>query len=220
MVPSNDCKKWLIVYSQQQLLIFCFSQKKMHSGPPTSGGQFCCCSSSWRETKNNKLCVSLSPSWETVDTKCSPWQNAHAFTDVCWACYVQTAAVPNTVMSPIYWAIWKKIIMFHKSMLKRQTKHLNVDAKKEGAYKIASRFEAVHLISWFMALIDGTNILPPWHGYMNFESRKGWPSFVLQAVVNNELARHFITSWLSFFFIWISLNICSLKSTEGIGASH
>lgn len=68
--------------------------------------------------------------------------------------------------------------------------------EKEGAHKIARRFEAVHLISRFMALIDGTDILPPWHGYMNFDSRKGWPSFVLQAAVNNKLARHFVTSWL------------------------
>lgn len=135
------------------------------------------------------------------------------------AVYKHSSCARYSYVSNLFGNLKKKKIMFHKSMLKRQTKHLNVDAKKEGAYKIARRFEAVHLISRFMALIDGTNILPPWHGYMNFESRKGWPSFVLQAVVNNELARHFITSWLFRQFEFHSTYAVS-NQLKGSGASH
>ncbi|XP_063050299.1 uncharacterized protein LOC134445145 [Engraulis encrasicolus] len=58
----------------------------------------------------------------------------------------------------------------------------------EEASEIARRFEAAYHIPQIMGLIDGTHIpiLPPSDGYRDFVNRKGWPSYVLQAVVDDR----------------------------------
>ncbi|KAK7925645.1 hypothetical protein WMY93_007955 [Mugilogobius chulae] len=58
----------------------------------------------------------------------------------------------------------------------------------EEAAEIARRFEASHHIPQIMGLIDGTHIpiLPPSDGYKDFVNRKGWPSYILQAVVDDR----------------------------------
>ncbi|KAL2099810.1 hypothetical protein ACEWY4_004204 [Coilia grayii] len=50
------------------------------------------------------------------------------------------------------------------------------------------RFEALYHIPQVTGLIDGTHIpiLPPSDGYRDFINRKGWPSYVLQAVVDDR----------------------------------
>uniref|UniRef100_A0A1A8JZG9 DDE Tnp4 domain-containing protein n=1 Tax=Nothobranchius kuhntae TaxID=321403 RepID=A0A1A8JZG9_NOTKU len=60
---------------------------------------------------------------------------------------------------------------------------------KEEAKEIARRFEASHHIPQITGLIDGTHIpiLPPSNGYKDFVNRKGWPSYLLQAVVDDKI---------------------------------
>uniref|UniRef100_A0A672YWA1 DDE Tnp4 domain-containing protein n=1 Tax=Sphaeramia orbicularis TaxID=375764 RepID=A0A672YWA1_9TELE len=59
---------------------------------------------------------------------------------------------------------------------------------EEEAVDISRRFKASHYIPQIFGLIDGTHIpiLPPSYGYQDFVNRKGWPSYVLQAVVDDR----------------------------------
>ncbi|KYM98112.1 Putative nuclease HARBI1 [Cyphomyrmex costatus] len=54
--------------------------------------------------------------------------------------------------------------------------------------KIAINFEMISHIPQIFGCIDGTHIpiLAPSEGYRDFVNRKGWPSYVLQAVVDNK----------------------------------
>ncbi|XP_071371667.1 uncharacterized protein [Centroberyx affinis] len=58
----------------------------------------------------------------------------------------------------------------------------------EEACAIARRFEMANNIPQIIGCIDGTHIpvLPPSDGYRDFVNRKGWPSYVLQAVVEDR----------------------------------
>lgn len=82
----------------------------------------------------------------------------------------------------------KFVYMFCKSMVKGPIKQLNGVPLEEEALDIASKFEATHNIPNVMGIIDGTHIpiLPPSDGYKDFVNRKGWPSYVLQAVVDHK----------------------------------
>uniref|UniRef100_A0A671XEC2 DDE Tnp4 domain-containing protein n=1 Tax=Sparus aurata TaxID=8175 RepID=A0A671XEC2_SPAAU len=57
----------------------------------------------------------------------------------------------------------------------------------EEAISIARRFEQKFHIPQIIGCIDATHIpvLPPSDGYKDFANRKGWPSYVLQAVVDD-----------------------------------
>jgi len=54
---------------------------------------------------------------------------------------------------------------------------------------ISAAYEARTNIPQIIGAIDGTHIpiLPPADGYKDYVNRKGWPSVVLQAVVDNNL---------------------------------
>lgn len=56
------------------------------------------------------------------------------------------------------------------------------------AITISSHFEQRSKIPNIIGFIDGTHIpiLPPSKGYRDFVNRKGWPSLILQAVVDAE----------------------------------
>ncbi|XP_039311912.1 protein ALP1-like isoform X1 [Solenopsis invicta] len=55
-------------------------------------------------------------------------------------------------------------------------------------HKIAADFEKKTHIPQLIGAIDGTHIpiLPPSDGYRDFINRKGWPSMILQVVVDNK----------------------------------
>ncbi|KAJ8245206.1 hypothetical protein GJAV_G00273900 [Gymnothorax javanicus] len=57
----------------------------------------------------------------------------------------------------------------------------------EEACATARRFQQKFGMPQIMGCIDGTHIpvLPPSDGYKDFVNRKGWPSFILQAVVDD-----------------------------------
>lgn len=54
--------------------------------------------------------------------------------------------------------------------------------------EIAAAFEKKTHIPQLIGTIDGTHIpiLPPSDGYRDYVNRKGWPSMILQAVVDNK----------------------------------
>lgn len=56
------------------------------------------------------------------------------------------------------------------------------------ASEIALNFERISQIPQIIGCIDGSHIpiLAPSEGYRDFVNRKGWPSYVLQAVVDNK----------------------------------
>uniref|UniRef100_A0A1A8L9Q0 DDE Tnp4 domain-containing protein n=2 Tax=Nothobranchius pienaari TaxID=704102 RepID=A0A1A8L9Q0_9TELE len=85
-------------------------------------------------------------------------------------------------------SITKFVYMFCKGMVQGPIKQLIRAPTEEEAKEIARRFEASHHIPQIMGLIDGTHIpiLPPSDGYKDFVNRKGWPSYVLQAVVDDK----------------------------------
>ena len=78
--------------------------------------------------------------------------------------------------------------MLCNGMLKGPIKQLIKMPNEAEAVEISRRFEAAHSIPQIMGLIDGTHIpvLPPSDGYKDFVNRKGWPSYVLQAVVDDK----------------------------------
>ncbi|XP_051787442.1 uncharacterized protein LOC127529067 [Erpetoichthys calabaricus] len=56
------------------------------------------------------------------------------------------------------------------------------------ANEIAYRNSLVHLVPQIYGALDGTHvpILPPTEGYRDYINRKGWPSIVLQALVDDR----------------------------------
>ncbi|XP_017487762.1 PREDICTED: putative nuclease HARBI1 [Rhagoletis zephyria] len=60
--------------------------------------------------------------------------------------------------------------------------------KLEEAKTIAIAFQKITNIPNIIGAIDGTHIpiLPPSDGYQDYVNRKGWPSIVMQAVVDNN----------------------------------
>lgn len=57
----------------------------------------------------------------------------------------------------------------------------------EEACAIAQRFERVYHTPQIIGCVDGAHIpiLPPTDGYRDFVNRKGWPSNVLQGIVDD-----------------------------------
>ncbi|KAL6490174.1 hypothetical protein MHYP_G00005190 [Metynnis hypsauchen] len=82
----------------------------------------------------------------------------------------------------------KFVYLFCKGMVQSPIKQLIKVPNEEEALDLARRFEAISRIPQFMGLINGTHIpvLPPRDGYKDFVNRKGWPSYVLQGVVDNK----------------------------------
>lgn len=77
---------------------------------------------------------------------------------------------------------------FVTSLLKHHKKYIHMPNKQE-CDEICSGFEAKSKIPQIIGAIDGTHIpiLPPSDGYRDFINRKCWASYVLQAVVDDEL---------------------------------
>ncbi|KAL7385296.1 hypothetical protein ABVT39_018766 [Epinephelus coioides] len=89
----------------------------------------------------------------------------------------------------IHKATVKKITyMFCKGVVRGLLRDLIRMPNEEEALEIARRFEASHYIPQIMGLIDGTHIPihPPSDGYRDSVNRKGWPSYVLEAVVDDR----------------------------------
>ena len=57
------------------------------------------------------------------------------------------------------------------------------------AQEIADRNNRAHHVPQVFGALDGTHvpILPPAAGYRDFVNRKGWPSIILQALVDDTL---------------------------------
>lgn len=70
-------------------------------------------------------------------------------------------------------------------------------AENEAKY-IASKFEEISHIPQIIDCIDGSHIpiLAPENGFRNFVNRKGWPSYVLQAVGDHNCWSVNITYYL------------------------
>ncbi|XP_060786282.1 putative nuclease HARBI1 [Neoarius graeffei] len=81
----------------------------------------------------------------------------------------------------------KFVYAFCKGMVATIIHQLIKVPTAEEASAIARRFEEKFLIPQIIGCIDGTHIplLPPSDGYKDFVNRKGWPSYVLQAVVDD-----------------------------------
>ncbi|XP_061586881.1 uncharacterized protein LOC133451756 [Cololabis saira] len=81
----------------------------------------------------------------------------------------------------------KFVYIFCKGMVSSVLQKIIVVPTAEEASAIARRFEQKFHIPQIIGCIDGTHIpvLPPSEGYKDFVNRKGWPSYVLQAVVDD-----------------------------------
>lgn len=84
--------------------------------------------------------------------------------------------------------VWKCI---HKVINAINTKLMSswiIMPDNDECRKIAEAFEKKTHISQLIGAIDGTHIsiLPPSDGYRDFINQKGWPSIILQAVVDNN----------------------------------
>ncbi|KAK7907081.1 hypothetical protein WMY93_015693 [Mugilogobius chulae] len=83
--------------------------------------------------------------------------------------------------------VLKFMHIFCNGMLKSVIQQLIKQPTLEEAREISSRFEKKFKLPQIIGCIDGTHvpILPPCDGYKDFVNRKGWPSYVLQAVVDD-----------------------------------
>lgn len=81
----------------------------------------------------------------------------------------------------------KFVYLFCKCMIPVARDLIKVPTEDE-ARAIAQRFESAFHIPQIIGCIDGTHIpvLPPSDGYRDFVNRKGWPSYILQAVVDDK----------------------------------
>lgn len=61
--------------------------------------------------------------------------------------------------------------------------------RDDEAVQISKKFEEKCSLPQILGCIDGTHIpiLPPADGYSDFLNRKGWPSVILQVVVDSNL---------------------------------
>ncbi|KAL2096942.1 hypothetical protein ACEWY4_006149 [Coilia grayii] len=78
--------------------------------------------------------------------------------------------------------------LFCKGMVESAVIHKFIKVPNlEEARRTARHFQEKYHLPQVIGCIDGTHIpiLPPSDGYRDFVNRKGWPSFVLQAVVDN-----------------------------------
>ncbi|XDV14258.1 hypothetical protein PO909_002432 [Leuciscus waleckii] len=84
--------------------------------------------------------------------------------------------------------VQKFVYMFCKGMVHGPIRDFIRIPDEVEASEIARSFEEVPSVPQVMGLIDGTHIpiLPPSDGYKDFVNRKGWPSYVLQAVVDDK----------------------------------
>ena len=62
---------------------------------------------------------------------------------------------------------------------------------------IADRNNRAHHVPQVFGALDGTHvpILPPVAGYLDFVNRKGWPSIILQALVDDKLIFRDLCVW-------------------------
>ncbi|XP_063070484.1 uncharacterized protein LOC134461506 [Engraulis encrasicolus] len=83
----------------------------------------------------------------------------------------------------------KFMTLFCKGMVESgvMNKFIKVPSVEE-ARRTAREFKAKYHLPQVIGCIDGTHIPihPPTDGYRDFVNRKGWPSYVLQAVVDNR----------------------------------
>jgi len=83
--------------------------------------------------------------------------------------------------------VMKMVYQFCKGMVTSAIHNFIKVPTTDEAISIASRFKQKFNIPQIIGCIDGTHIpvLPPSDGYKDFVNRKGWPSYVLQAVVDD-----------------------------------
>ena len=81
----------------------------------------------------------------------------------------------------------KMVYQFCTGMVTSALGHFIKVPTTEEAISIANRFEQNFNIPQIIGCIDGTHIpvLPPSEGYKDFVNREGWPSYVLQGVVDD-----------------------------------
>ncbi|KAL2101891.1 hypothetical protein ACEWY4_003652 [Coilia grayii] len=82
----------------------------------------------------------------------------------------------------------KLVYLFCRGMVSSVIDNIIRIPTAEEAIAIARRFQQKFHIPQIIGCIDGTHILilPPTDGYRDFVNRKGWPSYVLQAVVDDK----------------------------------
>ncbi|KAL7827684.1 hypothetical protein SRHO_G00334020 [Serrasalmus rhombeus] len=82
----------------------------------------------------------------------------------------------------------KFVYLFCKGMIQSPIKQLIKVPNEVETLELVRRFEAISRIPQIMGLIDGTHIpvLPTTDGYRDCVNRKGWPSYVLQGVVDDK----------------------------------
>ncbi|XP_061919157.1 uncharacterized protein LOC133660069 [Entelurus aequoreus] len=83
--------------------------------------------------------------------------------------------------------VMKFVYSFCKGMTSSVIHGLITVPTAEEAIRIAHRFERKFNIPQILGCIDGTHVpvLPPSDSFKDFTNRKGWPSYVLQAVVDD-----------------------------------
>lgn len=106
-------------------------------------------------------------------------------------CSVQTGKLCQNIVANQFGVhkstVKKFVYCFCKGMVLSVIHSLIKVPTAEEACAIARRFEQKFSIPQIIGCIDGTHIpvLPPSDGYKDFVIRKGWPSYVLQAVVDD-----------------------------------
>ncbi|KAL7404818.1 hypothetical protein ABVT39_019385 [Epinephelus coioides] len=82
----------------------------------------------------------------------------------------------------------KFVYMFCCGMVDRIIGQFIKVPSQEEAFQIAERFQRAYGLPQVIGCIDGSHIpiLPPTDGYRDFINRKGWASYVLQGVVDDQ----------------------------------
>jgi len=79
--------------------------------------------------------------------------------------------------------------------------------------QIAVSFEKKTNIPQLIGAIDGSHIsiLPPSDGYRDYINRKGWPSVILQAVVDNTY-KYVLNTRIIHIHIIVTLHKCAIRN--------
>lgn len=109
----------------------------------------------------------------------------------------------STVWKTVYCCVHKVVDAINTKLLHQWIFMPNDEECKQ----ISAAFELITNIPQLIGAIDGSHIpiLPPSEGYRDFINRKGWPSVVLQAVVDNTY-KYVLNITIIIFHIIITLH--------------